>query len=79
MTSNGYTQGIVDWSHSGDRLVYMVSAIGSQGVYDLYMMNSDGTENRNITPDYFPAQFLCYTPQFSLDDSAIYFVGEWWE
>ena len=43
------------------------------------MMNADGTDNHNITPDYFPAEFLCHTPVFSIDDSKIFFIGEWWE
>ncbi len=79
LTSNGYSQGIASWSHSGGKLVYIVGAIGSEGKYDIYMMNSDGTNNRNITPSYFPAAFLCHTPVFSADDSRIFFVGEWWE
>ena len=79
LTDNGYTQGIAAWSHSGEELVYMVSAIGDQGVYDLYIMNTDGSNNHNITPEYFPINFLCESPQFSLNDSTIYFVGEWWE
>jgi hypothetical protein len=42
-------------------------------------MNSDGTNNRDITPDYFPNDFLCHSAVFSNDDSVIYFIGEWWE
>lgn len=79
LTNNGYAQGLAAWSHSGDRIVYLVAAIGSEGKYDIYMIKSDGTENRDITPDYFPTCFLCHSPIFSLDDSRIFFVGEWWE
>lgn len=79
LTNNGYAQGLAAWSHSGDRIVYLVAAIGSEGKYDVYMMNSDGTENRDMTPDYFPTSVLCHSPIFSLDDSKIFFVGEWWE
>jgi hypothetical protein len=43
------------------------------------VMNSDGTDNHSITPDYFPAAFLCHSPLFSADDSRVFFVGEWWE
>ncbi len=77
LVTTEYTQGLTNWSHSGDRIVYMVSAIGEKGVYDIYMVNADGENNRNITPD-FPDNFTCHTPVFSPDDSFIYFVGEWW-
>ena len=79
LTDNGYSQGIVSWSHSKDRLVYVVAAIGSEGKYDIYMMNSNGSDNANINPDYFPPDFLCHSPVFSYDDSKIFFIGEWWE
>ncbi len=55
ITDTGYTQGIPVWSYSGKQIVYIVGAIGNEGKYDIYLMNSDGSENRNITPDYFPA------------------------
>jgi len=79
LTDTGYTQGIANWSHSGDKLVYFVTAMGEEGVFDIYVMNADGTDNRNSTPGYFPKNFLCHSPIFSLDDSKIYFAGEWWE
>ena len=79
LTDSGYSQGIVSWSHSGDRLVFVVGAIGSEGKYDIYIMNSDGSNITNINPDYFPLNFLCHTPVFSADDSKIFFIGEWWE
>jgi Tol biopolymer transport system component len=79
LTATGYSQGLANWSHSGDKIAYLVAAIGSEGKYDIYMMNSDGTHARNITPDYFPAAFLCHTPIFSIDDSRIFFVGQWWD
>ncbi len=78
LTNSGYSQGLANWSHSGDQLVYIVGAIDQVGQYDIYLMNADGTNNRNITPDYFPPQFLCQRVVFSIDDSAVYFVGEWW-
>ena len=79
LTDNGYAQGLASWSHSGDMLAYVVAAIDGQGKYDIYLMNSDGTDNRKITPDYFPVSFLCHSPVFSIDDSHIYFIGQWWE
>jgi Tol biopolymer transport system component len=78
LTNTGYTHGLAVWSHSGEQIVYLVSAIGTDGKYDIYLMNSDGSENHNITPEYFPADFLCHNPIFSKDDSKIFFVGEWY-
>jgi len=78
ITDTGYTQGLPVWSHSGERIVYLVGAIGNEGKYDIYLMNSDGSENRNIIPEYFPADFLCHDPIFSKDDSKIFFTGEWY-
>lgn len=79
LTGNDYSQGLANWSRAGDRLVYVVAAIGLEGQYDLYMMNSDGSDNHNITPDYFPAEFLCHRAMFSTDDTAILFIGEWYQ
>jgi Tol biopolymer transport system component len=78
LTSTNYAQGLASWSHSGDRIVYGVAAIGEEGKYDMYMMEADGADNRNITPEYFASDFLCYSPMFSLDDSEIYFIGQWY-
>jgi len=78
LTHSGYSQGLASWSKSGDQIVYIVAAIDGTGQYDLYMMNDDGTENRNITSPYFPPEFLCHWAVFSADDKAIYFIGEWW-
>jgi len=79
LTDTDYAQGLANWSRAGDHLVYVVAAIDGKGIYDIYMMNADGTDNRNITPDYFPPDFLCHSPVFSADDSKIYFIGQWWE
>ena len=79
LTTTGFSQGLASWSHSGRELVYVVSAIEDAGLYDLYIMNADGTESHNITPSYFPAQFLCHWAVFSADDAAVYFIGEWWD
>ena len=79
LTTTGYTQGMASWSAAGDRVVYVVSAVGTDGRYDLYQMNADGTDNKNITPDYFPEGFLCNHPVFSPSGATVYFIGEWWE
>jgi Tol biopolymer transport system component len=78
LTNTRYTQGIASWSHSDQKIVYMVSAIQNQGCYDLYMMNADGSDQHKIIPDYYPPEFLCHHPIFSLDDSKVYFIGEWY-
>jgi Tol biopolymer transport system component len=78
LTGTGYAQGLASWSHAGDRLVYVVAAVQGAGRYDLYAMNADGSDNRDITPAYFPPEFLCHSPIFSRDDAGIYFIGQWW-
>lgn len=79
LTNTNYSQGLASWSHSADKIVYIVAAINNEGKYDLYMMNADGSDNRNITPEYFASNFLCHSPTFSQDDSEIYFIGQWYE
>ena len=79
LTNTGYSQGLSSWSYLGNKIVFIVAAIDDLGKYDIYSMNSDGTNNRDITPDYFPNDFLCRSAVFSNDDSVIYFIGEWWE
>jgi Tol biopolymer transport system component len=79
LTDTGYSQGIASWSHSQTRLVFVVAAIEDKGKYDIYMMNADGSDITNINPDYFPPDLLCHSPVFSVDDSKIFFIGQWWE
>jgi Tol biopolymer transport system component len=79
LTETGWTQGMASWSHSGDRLVFVVSAVGEEGRYDLYAVSPDGTGLASLTEDLFPPGFLAYPADFSPDDSALYFVGEWWD
>jgi Tol biopolymer transport system component len=79
LTNTNYAQGLASWSHSGDKIVYGVAAMNDEGKYDMYMLKADGSDNRNVTPEYFAANFLCYSPIFSQDDSEIYFIGQWYE
>jgi Tol biopolymer transport system component len=79
LTNTNYSQGLASWSHSGNKIVYGVAAMNNEGKYDMYMMESDGSDNHSITPEYFASNFLCYSPIFSQDDSEIYFVGQWYE
>ncbi|MBN1923401.1 MAG: PD40 domain-containing protein [Nanoarchaeota archaeon] len=78
LTSTGYSQGLASWSPDNNRLVYLLAAINDTGVFDIYLMNSDGSNNHNITPDYYPDNFLCFSPVFA-EDNLIYFIGQWWE
>ena len=79
LTNSNYSQGLASWSHSADKIVYIVAAVRNEGKYDLYLMKADGSQNHNITPDYFPSNFLCHSPIFSHDDSEIHFIGQWYE
>lgn len=79
LTDNSCSQGLANWSHAGDRLVYVVAAADGMGLYDIWMMNADGTDNRDVTPGYFPPGFLCHSPVFPPDDTCLFFIGQWWE
>ena len=78
LTRSGYSQGLASWSNSGEQIVYIVAAIGEAGQFDLFMTSVDGSGTRDITPTYFPSQFLCHSVVFSEEDTSLYFVGEWW-
>ena len=79
ITNTGRQQFMAEWSHAGDKLLFMVAAKGGGGIYDMFIMNPDGSDQSNITPADWPGEFLCSHGIFSYDDSKIYFVGEWWE
>jgi dipeptidyl aminopeptidase/acylaminoacyl peptidase len=79
LTETGWTQGLASWSHSGDRLVFVVSAVGEEGRYDLYAVSPDSADAVSLTEDLFPPGFLAYSAEFTQDDSALYFIGEWWD
>jgi len=79
LTETGWTQGLASWSHSGEKIVYLVSAVGTEGRYDIYLMNADGSGATDLTSGIFPHGFLAHCAVFSADDSIIYFVGEWWD
>ena len=79
LTDSGYAQGLAQWSPSGSRIAYIVSAVNDAGQYDLYMMNADGSGSENITPASFPQEFLIHWVSFSSEDSLVYLIGEWWQ
>ena len=79
LTENGWTQGLASWSGDGERLVYLVSAVGLEGRYDVYMIDADGSDIRDLTAELFPPGFLAHSPVFSADDESIYFIGQWWD
>jgi Tol biopolymer transport system component len=79
ITDTGWQQFMAEWSHSGDRLLFTVAAMGGGGVYDMYTMSPDGSSLADVTPAGWPSEFLCSHGAFSNDDTKIYFVGEWWE
>ena len=79
LTDSGWTQGLASWSPSGDRLVYSVAAVGTEGRYDIYTMNGNGSQIRDLTSQHFPPGFLAHEPVFSVDGSKIFFIGEWWD
>jgi Tol biopolymer transport system component len=78
ITDTGYSQGLAIWSGSGNEITYIVTSIDDVGQYDIYMVNADGTENRNITPDTWLPDFLVHWIAASGEDNLIYFIGEWW-
>jgi Tol biopolymer transport system component len=79
ITGTRWTQGIAQWSSTGEELIYLVSAMGLEGRYDLFRINVDGTGTTDLTSDLFPPGFLSQHPIYAGDDSSIYFVGQWWD
>ena len=77
LTDTGWTQGLAAWSPSGERIAYIVSAMGSEGTYDIHIMDRDGGRKVDLTSEIFPTGFLAHGVTFA-DKSKIIFVGEWW-
>jgi Tol biopolymer transport system component len=77
LTNNGYSQGMADYSPDNSKIAYLVAAINETGVYRAYIMNSDGTSNHDIAPNYFPAGFLMHAPKFRTSNEVL-FIGEYW-
>ena len=79
LTSTGWTQGMANWSPDGNELVFIVSAVGNEGRYDIWLVDADGSNRRDITPGYVPEGFLCHCPLFDPSGDTVWFIGEWWE
>ena len=78
LTNSGYSQGLSSWSHDGSEILYILAASGDIGLYDLYTMNSDGTEAVLRNPSFVPDDFLIHWARYSADPMKFYLVGEWW-
>ncbi len=78
ITGTRWTQGIAQWSSTGEELIYLVSAMGEEGRYDIFKINVDGTGTTDLTSELFPPGFLAHHPIYAGDDSSVYFVGQWW-
>jgi hypothetical protein len=78
LTNTGYSQGLAAWSHSGGQIAYVVAAMNGVGAYDIHVVGSDGSGDRDVSPAFFPPEFLCHGVTFSPDDATLYFIGEWW-
>jgi len=77
LTDTGWTQGLAAWSPSGERIAYIVSAMGSEGTYDIHIMDRDGGNKADLTSEILPTGFLAHGVTFA-DESKIIFIGEWW-
>ena len=77
LTDTGWTQGLVSWSPSGERMAFIVSAVGSEGRYDIHLMDADGGNRGDLTSDVFPLGFLAHCVTFTSEETIV-FVGEWW-
>ncbi len=40
----------------------------------MHLMNKDGSDNYNVKPEYFAANFLYHSLIFFQDNSVIYFI-----
>jgi hypothetical protein len=46
---------------------------------EIYSIGTDGTGNGNVTPAYFPTNFLVHQAIFARDERGLYFIAEWWD
>jgi Tol biopolymer transport system component len=78
LTETGWTQGIASWSGDGNSIIYLVSAKGNEGVYDIYSINADGSGMKDLTSSLFPDSFLTHSVLYAKNED-IYFVGQWYD
>ncbi len=78
ITGTGWTQGIAQWSSTGEQLIFLVSAVGVEGRYDIHRVNVDSSGAVDLTSELLPPGFLVHHTIYAEDDSTLYFVGQWW-
>jgi len=78
LTNTGYSQGLSSWSARGDKILYILSAMGEQGLYDLYSIRADGTDNQLLNPETFPPELLIQGARYAPDGLSVYIIGQWW-
>lgn len=79
LTNTGYSQGLSSWSAKGDKILYILSAIGEMGLYDLYSISLDGTDNQLLNPETLPSELLIQSARYAPDGMSVYFIGQWWK
>lgn len=78
LTNSGYSQGLSSWSRDGREILFIRAASGDIGLYDLYTMDSDGTNIVLRNPSFIPDNFLIHWARYSPDPTRIFLVGQWW-
>lgn len=78
LTNTGYSQGLSSWSAKGDKILYILSAKGEQGLYDLYSIKADGMDNQLLNPETLPPELLIQGARYASDGLSVYFIGQWW-
>lgn len=78
LTNTGYSQGLSSWSSKGDKILYILSAKGEQGLYDLYSIKADGMDNQLLNPETLPPELLIQGARYAPDGLSVYFIGQWW-
>lgn len=78
LTNTGYSQGLSSWSSKGDKILYILSAKGEQGLYDLYSIKADGMDNQLLNPETLPPELLIQGARYASDGLSVYFIGQWW-
>jgi len=78
ITNTGYSQGLSSWSAKGDKILYILSAMEEQGLYDLYSIKADGMDNQLLNPETLPPELLIQSARYAPEGLSVYFIGQWW-